>query len=62
MIVPDNRDAISFLAYEMTLMDTGFPSSERRKYYSDLITKAIKERGILIDGELVFIDRERKVS
>lgn len=58
----DNRDAISYLAAEFTLREVGFPSLEWHDWYSKIITKAIKERGILIDGQLVFIDKVKQAS
>lgn len=58
----DNRDAISYLASELTMLAMGFPSLKYHEYYSDIIRRAIKQRGLLIDGELVFIDKPNEVA
>lgn len=58
----DNRDAISYLASELTMLSMGFPSLKYHESYSDIIRKAIKQRGLLIDGELVFIDKPNEVA
>lgn len=55
----DNRDAIAFLAAEFTLLAIGAPSLEYHEYYSKKIEEAIKKRGILFNGKLVFLDKDR---
>jgi hypothetical protein len=60
----DNRDAVSYLASELTMLSMGFPSLKYHEYYSDIIRKAIKQRGLLIDGKLVCltIDKASQAS